>query len=398
MRANGLRRVRSPAVCGAGLLIAFGAALTGCKAPEAAPKETARKVQVPVETTAVVRKTFVRRLALPGRFEPTRKARIAAEIPGRVIALPVAEGQSVDRDALLIRLDPATARAQAQQASGAVEQAVAQVELARSNARRMRRLAAAKVVDQARMEQAVGAEKQAKAALLMARAAHDLAQSTVRKLTISAPFAGIVTTRNVELGEVVAPGPPLVTIADYSKMKLLVDVPERSVSKVRVGQQVDIVVRALDGQRLQGAISRIPMHAHGASRTFPVEVEVGNVDGKLRAGMMARAELILESLPDQVVVPLAAVVDEPASGDNAARSVVFVVEKGKAHRQDVTTGSMQGDEAVVTQGLQGGERLVITGQRRVVDGDAVEVVREHDRNEVPAPPPARAPTAAAAAP
>lgn len=358
------------------------AALLGCNKPaeeKAAPATGAEtEARVPVETHTTGRKTFVRRLVLPGQFEAVRTARLAVELPGRVLALPVEEGQPVQRDQVLIKLDPTSVRAQAAQAQAGVEQARAQLELARTTLARTEKLAAAKVVDAARLDQARIGKRQAAAALKLAQAAEELATATLRKTVVRAPFAGTLTQRTLEPGEVASPGPPQLVVSDFSSMKLVLQVPEQSVAQVQKGQEVTVRVSALGDETRTGTVARVPMQGDLRSRTYAVELAVPNADGRLRAGMSGTAELVLETLPDRVVVPLDGLVDEPPRGREPGRTVVFLAEGGKARRVVVKAGAMQGEEAMVESGLEGGEQLIVVGQRRVVDGDLISVVRRDD--------------------
>jgi len=188
----------------------------------------------------------------------------------------------------------------------------------------------------------------------------------------------VVMKRSAELGEIVGPGAPLFVIGQFDKMKLVLDVPERDIGSVMVGAPVDLTVASLGDRQLTGSVTRVPRQAHTKTRTFPVEVTVdntvGKTGGKLRAGMMARAALVLEKLPDQVVVPVDALVDEPTATLSAVTTVVFLAKDGKAQRRVVVSAATQGDRVVITQGLRGGEKLIVVGQRRVVHGDRIRVV------------------------
>ncbi len=356
----------------ASLLVLTGSGCRGEAKP--ADKAAATVNRVPVETTLVRRSTFEQRLRAPGSFQPIRVARIAVEMPGRLLELPFREGDRVEMDALLARLDSRIARAQLGQANAALAQVRVQQDLARTTLARVKKLAASKLVDQAQQDQAAAAERQARSAAQMAEASRDLAAASLAKLKILSPIAGQVLSRHVEVGEVVSPGAPLLVLADLSSMKLVVDVPERAVDAIRVGQTATVRINALTNAVRKGTVTHVPATANTDTRTYPVEITVDNSDGRIRGGMMARAELVLESLADQVVVPLDALVDEPPVRGAAGITVVYLVDGGAARRVPVVSGEMEGEEVRIEAGLSGGEKLIIVGQRRVVDGDAVEII------------------------
>ncbi len=329
--------------------------------------------RIAVETRAVHRARFVQRLMLFGQFEPVRTARVSVEMPGRVIDLKGEEGARVEAGTVLIRQDSTMARAQLAQADAGVAQGEAAVASARNQLARAEKLARSKVIDQARLDAARLGFKQAVAAKNVAIAGRKLASASLAKLMVKAPMSGTVVKQSVEVGEVANPGAPLLTLADFSTVTLMVDVPERNVSRVQLGSKIPLTVAALDDEKFLGVVTRIPMQADARNRTYSVEIEVSNPRGVLRGGMTARVSLLLSEQEQQVVIPLDAVIDEPTATLSAITSVVFVVEHGKARRVVVKTGAMQGHTVLIEAGLKGGEQLIVVGQRRVVDGDAVRV-------------------------
>lgn len=350
---------------------------------KAAAKADDPVIRIPVEVDAVERRAFSRGITLAGTVEASRTAAVSAELGGRLLSLDADEGDHVEAGKTLARIDGGSIRVQLAQAEANVKLADAQLGLASTQLKRTRRLVKGKVLDESKLDQALYGERQARAAKRVAEAGADVVRDQLRKAKLHAPISGTVVRRAAEPGELVSPGMPLLQIADFDTVKVVLDVPEQHIARVRVGSEVRLQVGALAGltdtnRRLVGAVSHVPMMAHGGSRTYPVEVSIPNPDGALRGGMLARASLTLETLEDVVVVPLDALVDEPGQGTRPPATVVFVVDgagsEGIAKRVPVQTGASQGDEVVVTAGLQGGERLIVVGQRRVVDGDLVEVV------------------------
>lgn len=331
--------------------------------------------RVAVETKTVGRDKFSQRLKLFGQFKPTHTARVAVEMPGRVIDLRAEEGGRVEAGATLIRQDSTIIRAQLAQADAGVAQADAAVATARNQLNRSEKLARSKVLDQARLDAARLGYKQAKASRGVAVAARKLVRANLKKLQIKAPLSGTVVQKSIEIGEVANPGAPLLMLADFSSVKLLVDVPEQNVARVRLGAKIPLKVAALGNRAFSGVVSRIPMQADARNRTFSVEIKVSNPKGELRGGMTAQVDLLLEQRNQQVVIPLAAVIDEPTATLSKITSVVFVVKDGVARRIPVLTGPMQGRSVLIESGLTGGEDLIVVGQRRVVDGDKVRITR-----------------------
>ncbi|MCO4760371.1 MAG: efflux RND transporter periplasmic adaptor subunit [Myxococcales bacterium] len=346
------------------------------KGGEAQAGSKSKVHRIAVETHAVERASFEQRLTLSGLFKPVRTTRVAVEVPGRVIDLRAKEGERVEASAIIVRQDATMARAQLSQADAAVAQADAGVDMARNQLRRSEKLARSKVLDQARLDAARLTYKQAVAGRGVAAAARKIAKASLAKLIVRAPMSGTVTQRGIEIGEIASPGMPLVTISDYSTVKLIAEVPERNIGRLKVGDKVPLTVPALGDKAFEGTVSLLPMQADARTRTYDVEILVDNDKGQLRGGMSARLSLLLDRRQEQVVIPLHAVIDEPTATLSKITSVVFVVKDGRAHRVEVTTGAMQARTVLIEKGLTGSEQLIVVGQRRVVDGDAVRVSKK----------------------
>ncbi|MBP48107.1 MAG: hypothetical protein CMH53_09245 [Myxococcales bacterium] len=295
-------------------------------------------------------------------------------MPGRVTKLTAALGESVTKGQILIEQDTRTAVAQLAQAKAAVAQAKTSMSFASNQFKRTRRLAKSNIVDQARLDQARLGLDQSKAALRLAEAGQQVAQSQLDRLTTYSPLNGTVLRRATEAGEVAAPGVPLIDIGDLSVVHLVVEVPERHIATLQVGDAVQISVPALGGQGRVGKIAVVPHRADTRTRTFAVEVAMDNPKADLRVGMMAKANIVLSRADNQVVVPLDAVIDVPTANLSEVTNVVFVVKNNQATRVVVEAGAMEQGSIVINSGLTEGEQLIVVGQRRVVHGDKVKIV------------------------
>jgi HlyD family secretion protein len=288
------------------------------------------------------------------------------------------------------------------QAQAGLRSAQAQLDLAEANVQRMRslhtqgavskqdldsaetqvRVAQAQVVqakaalDSAqqnwRMVDVVGSRpediQQARAQLAQAEAGLAMIRVQLRDSTISAPFTGTITQRNVEPGEVVSPqsSTALFTLSQIADVYVELAVPEEHRSKIRPGQEAQMQIDALPGRTFRGRIEDIRPAAVVASRSFGVKVRVPNPDGALRPGMFARGAIIVGVRPQVLEVPERAVV-AATSG-----SLVFVVKDGRAVRQPVALGERSGDGFVeITSGLSAGDQVVVEGQEGLSDNQPV---------------------------
>jgi membrane fusion protein (multidrug efflux system) len=150
-------------------------------------------------------------------------------------------------------------------------------------------------------------------------------------------------------------------------VKVLVDVPEDSIGAVSVGDRMSFTVHASASQAFTGTVSFVAEAADPMTSSFRVELETRNPDRALRPGMIAEVTVVRAVREDALVVPLAAVV--PRRGDH----LVFLVEGGRAAQRVVRLERIVGSEAVVASGLEPGERVIVSGQRTVEDGQLIEI-------------------------
>jgi membrane fusion protein (multidrug efflux system) len=194
-------------------------------------------------------------------------------------------------------------------------------------------------------------------------------QLSASDINIKASFSGIVNSKTVESGLVVSPGQELFEIVDVSSLKLKVNVDEKNIGGLKVGQKVKVVAQVLSGQTFEGVISFIAPKAD-ASLNFPVEIEIKNNAAKdLKAGMYGSAYFGSDQKVPVLSVPRSAFVGSVSSGQ------IFVVKDGKAVLTKVNSGKSYGDFIEVTSGLTAGDEVITSGQINLTDGAAVRVIK-----------------------
>jgi membrane fusion protein (multidrug efflux system) len=333
----------------AGVLTACG----GEKEAEVSTVVAEETAALPVHVATLEATDFSDTLSLFGRVEAKESVRIAAEIPGRIEALPFDEGQAVGKGQTVARINARIATAQVAQAQAGADLAVATFE-------RTQRMHEKKLAARAELDMAKAQAEQAKAGL-------ELAQANLEKAVIRAPFAGVVTSVRATKGELANPGVPLLQVVQLSEVKVIADVPERDVPHLSVGGRVNMTLEAFPGRHFEGTISEVGLVANKTTRTFPVEILVDNTDGQLRPGMLARVQLVRSQLSNVVVVPRDAVLDQLDG------KTIYVEQGGKALRRPVQLGAVRGRFAVVASGAAAGDKLIILGHRQAVDGQSVSV-------------------------
>ena len=329
---------------------------------------------VRVETLVLEPTTFEDVIQMTGTVESSNDATLSAQSSGTLEYLAPL-GRTVARGAVLARIDAGLASAGLQQAEAQVASAEAQFELAEDNLQRQEPLYQDSVISAIEFQNVKAQYNQAKAGLAQAKAARTQAQKQVSNTTINAPFSGTVEEHFAEQGEQLNPGGPVLRIVNTSNVKVEVGVPERYASEVEVGTPVQIDFQAYRGETRRGRVSFSGSAINPQSRTFPIEVDVSNTDGKLKPQMIAQVYLTLETIPNVIVVPQAAIVRDE-NGDN-----VFIVEseggQSIASRRRITLGPTYSGRVVVESGLASGDEVLVLGQSNITEGDAVEVIEQY---------------------
>lgn len=347
-----------------------------------------------VRVTSVYPSQALALLSATGYVVPQTKADVASKATGRLETLEVEEGMMVKKDQILARIEN-------QDLVATVNQALANIEVARTNLRkaeaeqresalalhRARTLLQRKFVSQelydaevARHDKAVASVNNAKAAIVAARAAHRGAEIAVEYTLIRAPFDGVIVSKHADVGDVLAPFSSttqskgaVVSMADLDTLEVEADVSESSLLQVRPGQPCEIQLDALSDVRLRGTVQRIVPTVDRAKATVMVKVGFVDKDSRILPDMSAKVAflsraLVPEELKPVTLVPASAIVDR--DGHPSA----FLVEGKVAREVIVNTGTRMGDLLTVGQGLHPGDRVVLQPPAQMRDGSAVRVI------------------------
>lgn len=332
---------------------ALSAAATGGAAKPATPAPAQGGGPVPVEAAPVRVGSIARTITAVGSTVSNEAVVIRPEVTGRITEIAFTEGQAVTKGTVLFRLDDSVARA-------TLAQAQASLAFSRSDLQRAEEL----------FRQGSGAgraREQAQAKLLADDATAQLAKAQLDKLTLTAPFDGVVGLRKVSVGDVVQPGKDLVNLEQIETLKLDFRVPELYLPAVRVGQALAITVDAFPGRRFQGEVYAIDPLLDVNGRALVIRARVPNAERTLRPGLFARVELTLTVTPNAILVP------EQAITSVGQDLFVFKIVDGRAKQTKVRIGHRRNAEVEIAEGLQPDDVIVVSGQIRVRDGVPVRV-------------------------
>jgi membrane fusion protein, multidrug efflux system len=341
-----------------------------------------------VTTIAVVSKKLQTTISLPAQLTPYEQVDIYPKVTGFVQTVTVDRGSRVQQGQVLVRLTAPELVSQRSQAEAAVRAAesqlsTAQAKLASDDGTYQHMVAAARTPgvlaenDVAVAGQTVSADKGSVAAAEQnVAAAKDSMRSVSQNesyLTIAAPFAGVVTNRNLHPGALIGPGAgaggalPILQIVDDKRLRLVVPIPEAQVGDMKAGQLVSFTVPAYPGQTFKAPIQRISHEVDEKSRTMPVELDVANRDGRLSPGSFTNVSWPLERSYPTLFVPSTAVTTDQQ------HTFVIRVRDNKAEWVTVQTGQSVAGEIEVFGDLTAGDQVIKTASDAIHTGDAVRV-------------------------
>jgi membrane fusion protein (multidrug efflux system) len=321
----------------------------------------------PEAVTTIVAKSeeWPATLSAIGTVAAVQGVTVSADLPGIIERIAFDSGKTVQAGEMLVQLD--TRQEQAQ-----LTAAEAQRDLARLNLDRMTDLYRQGITSQA--EARVGEIR-----------------ATIDRKKIRAPFTGLLGIRQVNLGQYLKGGDPVVPLQSLQPIYVNFTVPQQEVGKTRVGGGVRVSFQGMTGSDLAGTISAVDSVVDQATRNVQVQATFANADGRLHPGMFVQAQVVLGAGSPIVSLPASAISYAPY-GDS-----VFVVEDVKApgggqtyrgvRQQFVKLGGSRGDQVAVVSGVEAGEEIVSSGAFKLRNGAAVRVHNEVQPTNDPAPKP-----------
>jgi membrane fusion protein (multidrug efflux system) len=317
-------------------------------------KDGKNEAAIPVEVAKPERGEMLAMYSGTATLEAEADAEVIAKVGGEVRRIYVEEGDRVAAGQILASLDDRQLKLQAAQTSAAL--AKSERDFKRQVELNEKGLVSA------------GAFEGLKYDLDNHRAADDIARLNLSYSQIRAPFAGVVSSRHIKMGQEIAVGSKLFRVTNPMPLKASVFVPERELARLKPGQSASISVDALAGRVFPAVVKLVSPTVDSATATFKVTLEVNDPKGALKPGMFSRVGIVFERRPDALTIPRVALLDTDGSEN------VFVVIAGKAEQRTIRTGLSNAGKVEVIEGLEGAEQVVIVGQTGLKDGNPVRVV------------------------
>lgn len=301
---------------------------------------------------------------------------VSADLPGVVEEIHFDSGRSVLKGAVLVRLD--TRQEQAQ-----LSAARAQLELARLNRERAQGLASQGVIAPADRDRA-------EAEFAQATARVGEIEATIQRKQVKAPFTGLLGLRQVNLGQYLEAGSPIVSLQSLDPVHVDFSVPQQQVAQLRLGREVELSLEGAADAHLHGRISAVDSVVDAATRNVRVRASLGNPDGRLRPGMFVEARVSTGAPEPVLAIPTSAIAYAPY-GDSVYVVADLPGPDGGTYRgvrqQFVKLGAARGDQVAVVSGLAAGDEVVTSGAFKLRNGAPVKVDNSVQPDNDPAPRP-----------
>lgn len=308
-------------------------------------------LKVGVRTAVVELRNMSQENKFLGSFSPNRKIEIRPQAGGEIVKLPITEGQHIGAGQLVAKLDDDQLRFQ-------VEALQVTLEGHQNDLRRFEVLVKGDAVPAVNIERT-------KLSIRSTQAQIKQLNKQIANTTISAPFSGVVTSKLVEKGSVVAIGTAMAEITDISSLKLVVNVPEKAINQFRMGQIISVQTEVYPDAKFQGKVSMISAEGDEA-HNYPVEITVPNTSNNpLKAGMYGSIANLNEIKGQSLAVPRQAIMG------SAKEPQLYVVENGKAVLKNVSIGISTNEFYEITKGLKVGDQVVTSGQINLQNGTLV---------------------------
>lgn len=310
--------------------------------------------RVPVELA------LAERVDLPSLFQATgtltaeRTIDLTAKVGGQITALRVEEGDWVKSGQVLLELDHREQKL-------LVEEARVRSETAKLELERMQNMAERGLETDRKLEEA-------KQAYEVNQAQYELAKVRLSDHIVRAPFAGRVTTRQVELGATIQAGASMIGLADTSPMKVELFLPERVVTRLQKGQPVQVHPDVAPDETLVGSVERIAPVVDASTSTVKVTLRVDDAGESARSGSFVRCNITTDVRQAVVAVPKKALVAE------AGATYLFVAEADSVRKLAIETGYHDADRIEVLDGVADGDQVVVVGQGGLRQGSRIEVL------------------------
>jgi membrane fusion protein, multidrug efflux system len=364
------------------ILVGLVCLATSCKnnANNAGAKEQEEKAAIPVEVAKVERGSVTASYSGTTTLEAENEAVVVSKVNGVIQKIYVEEGDRIKAGQVLAKIEDDQFKYELAQADAKLNKLAREFE-------RSKQLFATKIVGEEEYER-VKSDYETQQSL------YDIAKLNLTYTTIKAPIDGAVSERMIKVGNMVTANQSLFRISDFDTLWAILHVPEKELSKLKVGYPANLSADALEGKEYEGTILRISPTIAAGTGTFRVTIEIKDKTGELKPGMFVRANIVYDTHTNVILVPKDAILAEDIQNS------VFVIkekmeeikidpkkkDKGQieqkpekylaAVKQPVVIGFINSSHVEVLSGVKQGERIVTTGINTLKDGAKIKIVKK----------------------
>lgn len=308
---------------------------------------------------------------LNGRVKASQEVNILPLLSAEVEEVYVKTGGQVEKGQALVRLDKENIQKQRDQAAAAFLAAKSQMETAKDNYERMKRLYEEGAVAEQQYTSAKAQYEQVRdGSYQTARISLSQANDQLENATITAPIQGVVGFMAAQKGQMVSPSSPLASVLDLSKMEASFGLSEGQINQVKVGSKLAVSIPSASDQPFSGTITEASPQADPQSRLFNVTVEIDNQKEMIKSGMSATISLIKEEVTGALLVK------EDAIRHTQTQDIVFILEGDTVRQESVQVLLSDGQMTAVEGDISKDDQVVVLGKERLSDGSQVRVVDE----------------------
>ena len=360
------------------LMGVLGVLMLASACQKSASKE--EEIRVPVEVQEITYGTVVQTLSFNGDIKADFDVKVYSKVPDRIEAFYVDEGDVVAKGTPMAKILSTTIEQGYLQAEAGLVAAKAQKANVQVEYERAKRLIKENAMSQQQYDAVETQYEAASAQLTQAEAMCVNAKTQLDDATIQSPIRGIVGKRYYDVGDMASPSVPVFSVVQMDRVKITFDATEEDMGKLEVGQKAVVHVRSYPGKEFQGSVSQISPILDPVTRMATVEVLVPNKDHELKPGMFAKADITTGVLEHVLVVPRYAAIESTSliKVDNQDQVVknffVYVVnDSGRAEQKKLTIDYLNHQVIAVKDGLQAGQKLVVSGQNNCRDSVLVMI-------------------------
>jgi multidrug efflux system membrane fusion protein len=336
--------------------------LSGCgKEPATStpsPAQKIRDIKIAEARLQQIDVTF----SAPGTVRPSVRSTLTSKVIGNVTKVLVKEGDLVEKGDPLIEIESRDITAKIRQAQGALESARAGLRNAEANFRRTSELFSKGSATRFELDAAILHRDRAKGRVEQSKGALQEARTMKRYARIVAPAKGVIARRPVDVGDQAAPGRPLIEFEETARLQFEAFVPESVFPSLKTGEKVSVALDALDDTLIPGTITEMEASTDPVSHSAKIRIDLEKTEGAL-SGMYGRALIPTGRRREAVLIPAKGVIRR-----GQLTAVYLLDSKGIVHFRLIQTGRPLQNRVEVLAGLEGGERIAVSGLDRLEDG------------------------------